>query len=1209
MRFRIRPLGPWTPLFVGVGLLIPPASAQAAVSISITSPTPGPIYDVRSRIVVNYASDDQVHPLNLATLSIRVNSVELAPRFMVTPSFAEYMPTIEDGFVAGRLTIEASISDDAGTPASTTQEYEVFPTFVSLGPSTGQPGDVLTLMIHGLDPTPANGTAAFQSINGPLPRPFLTVDRTTSLATVEVPDGVVSGAVSVTINQKPARETHVFNLVSLPLCGDAHEMLHASDGSTTVIYRDYLAGSQYPPPWLYSRCPRPSVSTSVVAAALHKPDGSVQILKEDKTTGSWRVTIQGLARNKMGTKVALLTMEGWQPGPYALHIYYEGIKTVAYLEGTWSHLNGEADFDADENLYVSYYTNNLNLVRFRKDQLAAGGQQTPEVVGTDLNPNLVWPAYAGLVVGCDGLAYLGISNGSTTPGYNGDHVVRMVDLATGQLVAATSPVEHEGFLYMVGTANTHEQFIYTENPGVYLKRVVSHVEPPPPRLDEPQTVKTWSARGFAGLALEANGDVRVCSGGSCPKIYKITPTTFPDGTTTAFPYCLPLPVIHVLPATTRWRPQRDPGAPIDVRFDGPRDLDVATVRLEVTPPAGFLGTYTPTIGPVTRVSGTEDQYTFQWTGPWTYTANNVVRPMPRGSYSLVVFGKQQGGTTEIRNETPYDKVSFVEVTGVRFEKMTGAPALDHNPAVVPLDGEPPERERSASGWRIFAEALEPVTASRPSPTVFDAVRVVATLDPSVPDAPPTNLLQVFLRAIDVDDPSAGGGDVDDEGKDKDNRADFDRSNQALAGLFRGDPSPTPDAAVGTVLEKNVSTGATEVPATFRVSRRQGDNYRVAASTSRTWVEGVRALQKTDISGKKGLAPGAVEHANAWPLQEGTQVSEMLTVWRTLHLEVDRLVSENPDADQARMDVRGDFTKLKDKSLEDAAGPFMNDPKADVLRLNDWVLHTKVGDWIGADLTLSFHPAHVYDVSWSTKTSIDVRLASSQPNLLNGQQDDDITDRAYSLRDDDIASLNDSADYSLATDLLLKTYVKLEPVQQPDQDSKIPFVIDQDKALDRRHLTLDSSYRLPAQVPPSDVFWSVSLISAFNGEPDSDQDPQNEAAPDKGMNLGFATTGQYFDGVLKAGKLRACIFMETLRDIAAKPPTALPQLAPSAVLNQRATAHELLHTMSLTHGQALMCANVMASPGADGGRLTDNQLASIRTIPRPTLIKSPSSTCK
>jgi hypothetical protein len=94
--------------------------------------------------------------------------------------------------------------------------------------------------------------------------------------------------------------------------------------------------------------------------------------------------------------------------------------------------------------------------------------------------------------------------------------------------------------------------------------------------------------------------------------------------------------------------------PIKVDFKGPSDLDVATVRLEVTPPAGFFGTYTPTKGAVTKVSATEDHYAFEWTGPWRYDPSpGTTLPMPSGNYSLTVFGKRTGSDTELYNDAPF----------------------------------------------------------------------------------------------------------------------------------------------------------------------------------------------------------------------------------------------------------------------------------------------------------------------------------------------------------------------------------------------------------------------------------------------------------------------------------------------------------------------------------------------------------------------------
>ena len=78
----------------------------------------------------------------------------------------------------------------------------------------------------------------------------------------------------------------------------------------------------------------------------------------------------------------------------------------------------------------------------------------------------------------------------------------------------------------------------------------------------------------------------------------------------------PTGVDNVLPSTERWKPQRDASDNVTVNFKGPSDLDVSTVRLEVTAPGGPAG-YTPTWTTPAKAAGKDDEYTFEWTGPWT----------------------------------------------------------------------------------------------------------------------------------------------------------------------------------------------------------------------------------------------------------------------------------------------------------------------------------------------------------------------------------------------------------------------------------------------------------------------------------------------------------------------------------------------------------------------------------------------------------------
>jgi len=962
------------------------------------------------------------------------------------------------------------------------------------------------------------------------------------------------------------------------------------------------------------------------------PDKTLQVLLSSPANSA-EVSPAGLYQvrvgvDKTGMEPVAMRIAASSSALFSQQVLYKGVLTNVDGPG---FIHG-IDFGSDGTLYIM---DRVQLWRLTQADLANGGSVALSLVG-QISPRQ-GPTGGSLVVGCDNLGYM--ARNDFIPDYPFTQIsLFQFDVTTAQVIAVQEFTPGQYINNLALTCRTNElwgsmwlDIQVNDSMRVWRMDTSSGLGPPEPVVDLPVSGNSgWISIAASGNLYISNPDAILIKRGA------VSPC---DGGS-ALPRCMTGHEIEILPpsrsspSTTRWKPQRatDPAdslSLIKIAFKGPSDLDLTTVRLEVTPPPEFLGTYTPTIGAVTKTQGKDDEYTFDWTGPWTYTGSSGTQLMPRGNYKLVVAGKRQNSDTELKNDPPYDKVSLVEVKEVRFEEMAGAPALDGNPAMPPLVGESAERGRSAEGRRIFPEAVEPLISGQPAPPVFDAVRVVATLEPGITDAPTENPVKVFFRAVDVDDPSANGG-LDDEGKDRDNRGDFNASGVAIAGLFRGEPSGTPDAPIGIALDKAAEAGGAEARVMLRVSRRQGDNYRLVASTSVQWVKDVQALQKTDLSGKKGLLPGAVEHKTDGSLQGNKQVSDMLTVWRTLHLEEDRLYSSDPEADQARMDVRGNFTKLEDKSLEDGTGPFEDDPKVDKDRLNDWVLHEKPNDWEGADLRVGFHSGDVYDVFSNGRTSVSVDVASGQPNLRNRLTDAQIealADKSYILRDDEISSLEKSADDTLARAIFAKAYIEVALMPQSMDQTRVAFAIskfstfkdlenDPARTLDRRNLMGPALYTLEAQARSTPDYWTVQLVSAFDGNPESDFDPRNEfnlltrKEETKG-NLGLTKVGSCFDGATKLGgcKPHAAVFLETIRDLIAKPPRGYSDLASEGTINQRATAHELLHAFNVVHDEAIMCANVMINKAAKGGLVTDVHLKTLRELSEPTVSQSRSQTCQ
>jgi len=711
----------------------------------------------------------------------------------------------------------------------------------------------------------------------------------------------------------------------------------------------------------------------------------------------------------------------------------------------------------------------------------------------------------------------------------------------------------------------------------------------------------WSER-LSGLiskaiTLDASGGVYVAGwtpstvNPSCPCGRSAFVARLQDDTT------VPLAILN---STTRWKPQRatdpaDPLSPIKIDFKGPSDLDPTTVRLEVTPPAGFFGTYTPTVTAAAKVAGADDQYTFAWNGPWTYTsASGAVLPMPRGNYELVVFGKRQNSDTEIKNETPFDKVSLVEVAAIQLEEARGAP-LENNPG-------------PGGGLRIFAEASQPGGND-----ISDKVKVIATVDPPIPDAPADKPVRVFFRSFDVDDPSASTIPVDDESQPTDNcleaRLGPPQNCPIADDGFLYDPIADPNAMNPMNGRAGIALSASGdlVAAGLRVAMLQGANYRIAASTSSQWVAGLDTVQRTGAgelrhtSGESLLDPanGQFRHP---------QVSDMLTVWRTLHLELDRMDPVGDGVTQERLQYNGSWTRIGRtwRSFPPfAAGRVLEDQNAIFITPavpGQEIDHANPNDWKGATVDpFAFGGRECVDSEvppcYRVTRNSNINLTVASGNL---NDEADTNDRRYYLRDDELKSLTERQhDTSLLRDLLRDVYIEVAE-DSPNPTPLIPFT----QNLASKELEL-----IRGDTISSVGYWSVPVLLAFESDLKRDYDPTDERAfptdnTERGPVAGETSHG---DQPVSA------IFTESIRDFlqtgtgCKKPTISLEEYYRSN------TAHEALHALTLddegTELGGLMCASVknyVNQPGRN--QITTNQKLQLRTVTRPFVNDENNGTC-
>jgi hypothetical protein len=1189
--------------------------------------------------------------------------------------------SITDPLVAGTLTITATVKDTTGQAApAAVATYTVLPSFTAIMPALGNAGTTISLAVVGLDPRPGNNKALFRSADGK-PVPFATVDRAGAKGTVVAPVGVVTGPVSVQVNGQTATDTWVFTVpTEFPTCGNVVSALVTGDGGWLVLYNSYLP--------LDSRCPflipRNCFSSASGIALRWQSDATGAIVGIPFVSGLCYsrneifgddpahngLNLEAIAVAKDGSEygvLANLEIRNFDPQVHevshndAVFIRSDGSMQDLGGFGDWS-VTG-ADFGADGKLYVvgvtgTVFSDNRQPIRSRlvRYDMTTGPSWTPELLVDSIGAGFSFPRQ--VVVSCTDSAFIGFLD-----------QVQQVDIKTRAIVS-TAAVDR---ILTALALNCHTNELWaTRTNGSEGSLLKGQVAGNPAILGSFAQQSAFAWRPDA-VSFTADGGVdvslRVFPWSGLVRISQIDPCQ-QDGQTSALPHCgAKKQNLTILSTTTstRWLPQKDVTSGARIEFNAPDGVTLTDATLTVT------GAAAATVN--AHFDSSQTPYVITW--PASSRCSDVNTPSScaaAGNYHIAITATTDTHTTLSSDgpepaKTHNSTLSLVEVKRVRFLPLVGSSDLEANPkadGITDASGtslEPAYRSRPSVGLRVFPEASAPYGAP-----VFDHVYVVADIEPPVEVPVP-----VYFRSLDVADP--GGASISKTVRSSpfaDNRSNnfvtaaFTPPNDnTLAispegllgnpdgtGETPGDipkayavpvpadgavPSSCPDPAAP--VNADAPAAGCQAQATLHVSRQQGDNYRVAASTASDWLAGLSAVSNVVSHGTPSNQIGQVTDRSGQPLVDaqsgepmpnavgGNQLSPMLTVWRRCHLEVSRMASGDTKADQARMDFRGTFSTIDATHLNDATSPFVESAVGANERVvlnkatgfwwgTNGVLHSHAGDWVGANLWLSFHspnsPTEAAPYNVESSTANQVTVTAAKPDLRNcvgGRNElpgcvrpnDVIADKTYVLRDDDMSALSMSADYSLAQQLFAQAYIELDPIPSTD----IAFTISSTIADDRRNLTSESLANTPARLRTTKRYWSIQLISAFDGDPAEQLDPQGQSG-----NLGLAHDGNVTDDQgNQDGKPKAAVFLETIRDLYAKSTQRFNPLS-QAIVIKRGTAHEMLHTFGLVHEAAsIMCANPMLSNARVGGLIKDTQVVVLRDIIEPALSRSQSHACQ
>lgn len=277
----------------------------------------------------------------------------------------------------------------------------------------------------------------------------------------------------------------------------------------------------------------------------------------------------------------------------------------------------------------------------------------------------------------------------------------------------------------------------------------------------------------------------------------------------------------------------------------------AALTLSVPPNAAAASVAPPQFGPqyygglvvvsiVTPTSGATIRYTTNGTDP---TASSTI-------YS---------SSTQVRLTSTTTLKARAFKAGLTASSVTTATYTVFNVAQVvfepensPLDNNP----NAGGGLRVFPERMSPVETD-----FRESVFVTATVFPAAPG------VEVNFRLFDPDDPSSNAAPVDPNGAaGNDNLSDL--TNRPVAGVLNSS------------IVRTDRFGKASVRLTL--SKQPGNNFAVAATTDPFYASGLR-LRPSDGS--------VIEDSSGIPLTDArarAKRTPMLTVWRRVHVEVDRM---------------------------------------------------------------------------------------------------------------------------------------------------------------------------------------------------------------------------------------------------------------------------------------------------------------------------------
>jgi hypothetical protein len=319
-------------------------------------------------------------------------------------------------------------------------------------------------------------------------------------------------------------------------------------------------------------------------------------------------------------------------------------------------------------------------------------------------------------------------------------------------------------------------------------------------------------------------------------------------------------------------------------------------------------------------------------------------------------------------------------------------------------------------------------------------------------------------------------------------------------------------------------GATIVPTdsfgdaetTFEVTAYPGDNFRICASCSDDYNNGLQVSETNLVDADGNFLPTSF-----------AQVTPLLTVWRKLHVEIDRMATVTGNQvigtiDSARYNSRKDETKL-------------------ILNLPGGLTRLESKRFVGGEILIDSMPYPILGQKGRNTVTVGGNAQGTGGKSYTLVDDDDYNknDTVQLKGDEGQAIIPPAETLSLfqqtndpSKNVFAAAYI--EPVYDGGggpHNGTVPFLLNlpDDSAVKSKYV---NDYR-GSKGNESDNFWVAYVVFAYQFANREDNDPQGERTVTGGISDSFGRADDLSAGVPRGGN-GSIIFLETLRDGDADP---------------------------------------------------------------------------